>query len=208
MSAFIRSRLDGATGIAFVGLFLASFYFGADSFSGPDQSAEAIAAELTRRVDGLRTSVALVALASVAGYWFIALLHRRLARREASAAAWAAFGGGLATVTVILGGAAIKGASVTVDSLGRDPQVAKTLWLLEHGFFDVLIGPPLVVFTSGVSIVSLQRGDPPRWVGWSGIAVTAGLVANIALGLGSLSVLGFFWVLALAVALTVRGDPE
>ena len=111
-------------------------------------------------------------------------------------------------VTVVLAGSAITGAAITVDSLMADPQAAQTLWLLEQSFFDVLIAPPLIVFTLGVSILSIKHGDPPRWLGWSGIAVIVGLIVNYPFALGSLAALGFFWVLALAVTVTIRSQPQ
>jgi hypothetical protein len=79
--------------------------------------------------------------------------------------------------------------------------------LLEQSFIDVLIGPPLIVFTLGVSVLAIKHGDPPRWLGWSGIVVSVGSVVNTALSLGSLAILGFIWVLALAVVVTVRPTP-
>jgi hypothetical protein len=106
-------------------------------------------------------------------------------------------------MTFWLAESAVIGAAVSVPSLNADPQVAKALWLLELSFIDV-IGPALIVFMLGVSIVSIDRGDPPRWLGWSGVVVAAGLAVNTALLLGSLAVLGLFWVLALAVTMAVH----
>ena len=86
-------------------------------------------------------------------------------------------------VTLFLAGSAIRSATITVGSLASDPQVAKTLWLLEEGFSDV-IGPTLIVFMLGISIVSIDRGDPPRLLGWSGVMATVVLVVNSAMGDG------------------------
>jgi hypothetical protein len=110
-------------------------------------------------------------------------------------------------VTLFLAGSAIASAAVTVGSLASDPQVAKTLWLLQEGFSDV-IGAPLIVFMLGVSIVSINRGDPPRWLGWLGLVATVVLVVNSALETASLAILVFVWVLTLAVTTTIRPQPR
>ena len=193
-------------GIAFVTLIFASWVTAASEFEGVDQPAEAIARDLANR-DGLETSIALAGLAVVAGFWFVGSLHLRLTARGPSAAAWTAFGGGLAMVTLFLAGSAITSAAVAVASLRGDPQVAKTLWLLEQGFSDV-IGPALIVFILGVSIASTNRGDPPRWLGYSGVVASVVLLANSVVGSFNLAVLVLLWVLALAVTMTIRPQPR
>ena len=196
-------RTGGMAGIAFVTLIFASWVTAAsDAFEGIDQTAEAIARDLANR-DGLETSIALAGMAAVAGFWFVGSLHLRLTARGPSAAAWAAFGGGLAMVTLFLAGSAITSAAVAVAQLGSDPQVAKALWLLEHGFSNV-IGPALIVFMLGVSISSMNRGDPPRWLGYSGVVASVVLVVNSVKGSFNLAVLVLLWVLALAIYMTIR----
>ncbi len=196
-------RSGGVAGIAFVTLIFASWVTAAsDEFEGVDQTAEAIARDLANR-DGLETSIALAGLAAIAGFWFVGSLHLRLTARGPSAAAWAAFGGGLAMVTLFLAGSAITSAAVAVASLSSDPQVAKALWLLEQGFSNV-IGPALIVFMLGVSISSMNRGDPPRWLGYSGVVASVVLVVNSVVGSFNLAVLVLLWVLALAINMTIR----
>jgi len=193
-------------GIAFVTLIIASWVTAASEFEGVDQSAEAIARDLANR-DGLETSIALTGLAVIAGFWFVGSLHLRLTARGPSAAAWAAFGGGLAMVTLFLAGSAITSAAVTVASLRGDPQVAKALWLLEQGFSGVT-GPALIVFMLGVSIASKSRGDLPRWLGYSGVVASVVVVVNSVLGSFNLAILVLLWVLALAVTMTIRPRPR
>lgn len=196
-------RSGGVAGIAFVTLIFASWVTAASGeFEGIDQSAEAIARDLANR-DGLEMSITLAGLAAIAGFWFVGSLHLRLTARGPSAAAWAAFGGGLAMVTLFLAGSAITSAAVAVASLSSDPQVAKALWLLEQGFSNV-IGPALIVFMLGVSISSMNRGDPPRWLGYSGVVASVVLVVNSVVGSFNLAVLVLLWVLALAVTMTIR----
>ena len=199
-------RTGGTAGIAFVTLIFASWVTAAsDAFEGIDQSAEAIARDLANR--SLEASITLAALAAIAGFWFVGSLHLRLTAGGPSTAAWFAFGGGVAMVTLILAGSAISSAAL-VGSLAGDPQVAKTLWVLDEGF-RVWLGAPLIVFMLGVSIVSINRGDPPRWLGWSGVAATVVAVVNSVLDRRvTLALLVFLWVLALAVTMTIRPQPQ
>ncbi len=145
-------------------------------------------------------------LTAIAGFWFVGSLHLRLTARGPATAAWAAFGGGVAMVTLLLAGSAIRSAAV-VGSLAGDPQVAKTLWVLEQGF-SVWFGAPLIVFMLGVSIVSIKQGDPPRWLGWSGLVATVVLAVNSVLATASLAILVFIWVLVLTVTMTIRPEPR
>jgi hypothetical protein len=78
---------------------------------------------------------------------------------------------------------------------------------LEEGF-SVWFGAPLIVFMLGVSIGSIKQGDPPRWLGWSGLVATVVLAVNSVLATASLAILVFIWVLALAVTMTIRPQPR
>jgi hypothetical protein len=200
----MKDRTGGFAGVAFVALFMTSVFFGGSDLGGPDQSSEVIAQDLfDNRYGGLRPNIALVGLASFAGIWFVADVHRRLLSISRSAASWAALGGGLMTVVFILATSLFLEAAITAESLVEDPQVAKTLWLLEHASW-ALLGPPLAAFAFGVSIVSLGHGTPPRWIGLSGLVLVAALALNLLLGLGGLAVVGLLWVLGLAAANTIR----
>ena len=105
-------------------------------------------------------------------------------------------------VTMVLATSAFAQAAIVVESLADDPQVAKTLWLIEHGSW-ALIGPPTIAFIVGVSVIAVGEGAPPRWLGFTGIVVAVGLAANLMWGLGSIAGLGLLWVLGLAVTLLV-----
>jgi hypothetical protein len=204
-------------GVAFVLLVIASWFVAASELEDSDQTAQAIARDLASRVDVIETGIALATLAAIAGFWFVGSLHLRLTAGGPSTAAWSAFGGGVAMVTLILGGVAmvtliLAGSAISsaalVGSLAGDPQVAKTLWVLDEGF-RVWLGAPLIVFMLGVSIVSINRGDPPRWLGWSGVAATVVAVVNSVLDRRvTLALLVFLWVFALAVTMTIRPQPR
>ena len=109
-------------------------------------------------------------------------------------------------VTLILASSAISSAAL-VGSLAGDPQVAKTLWLLEEGF-SVWIGAPMIVLMLGVSIISIKHGDPPRWLGWLGLVATVVLLVNSVLETALLAIVVLIWVLVLAVTMTIRPQPR
>lgn len=198
----------GAAGVAFVALFLASTFVGGSELGGPDQPAEVIAQDLSEnRLGDLRLSAGLVGLSAIAGYWFVGGLCRGLSTRSSSAAVWVVLTGGIGMVTMVLTTSAFAQAAIVVESLGSDPQVAKTLWLIEHGSW-ALIGPPQTAFILGVSAIAIETGDPPRWYGYTGIVVASGLVANMILGLGGLAGIALLWVLGLAAILLLqRSEP-
>ena len=200
-------RTGGMAGLAFVLLAMASWFVAASEFEDSDQTARAIARDIANRLDVIETSIALATLAGIAGFWFVGSLRVRLTAGGPSTAAWAAYGGGVAMVTLIVAGSAISSATL-VGSLANDPQVAKTLWVLDEGF-RVWLGAPLIVFILGVSIISINRGDPPRWLGWSGVATTVVAVVNSVLDRRvTLALLVFSWVLALAATMTIRPHPR
>ena len=194
-------RSVGAAGAVFVLSFLVATFVGASELGGPDETAETIARDMSGRLDDLGANAALVGLSVVAGYWFVGALHRELSGRSASPAVWVAFAGGLGMVTMVLATSAFAQAAILVESLASDPQVAKTLWLVEHGSW-ALIGPPQIAFVIGVSTLAIVEGYPARWLGYSGVLVASGLVFNMAWGLGGLAALGLLWVLGLALVLS------
>lgn len=191
-------RWVGVAGLAFVSLFLASAFIGVSELGGPDQPAETIARDFSEnRLDRLGMSAAFVGLSAVAGYLFVGGLSRRLAAESSSAAPWIVSGAGVAMVTMVLVTSLFAQAAAMVESLAGDPQVAKTLWLMEHGSW-ALIGPPQIAFILAVSVMAIGEAELPRWYGYFGIVVAVGLVANLVWGLGSLTGAGLLWVLGLA----------
>ena len=203
-STRLQHRLGGVSGFLFVVLFVASGFVGTSELSGVDQTGEAIARDLLEnRHDGLRASVMLLSLATFSGFWFIGYLHHRIAARARSPEAWTALAGGLGLVIAAMTLGVVLSAARTVDSLTNDPETAKTLWLLEQGAWT-LMTPSLAAFVLGISVGAIRHGDPSRWFGWLGVPVTAVLVANMWLGMGSPVVLGFVWVLALAIIMAIR----
>lgn len=198
------SKWGAMTGIALVLLFLASTFAGGSELGGPDQTAETIARDLSRnRMDDLRINAGLVGLSAVAGYWFVGDLHRRLSATSTSTATWVALAGGIGMFTMVLATSTFAQAAIVVDTLAPDPQVAKTLWLIEHGSW-ALIGRPQIAFIIGVSVVAVAHRAPPRWYGFTGLVVAVGLVANMMRGLGGLAGLGLLWVLGLAALLLLH----
>jgi hypothetical protein len=67
----------------------------------------------------------------------------------------------------------------------------------------------MIVLMLGVSIISIKHGDPPRWLGWSGLVATVVLLVNSVLEDSSLlAIVVLIWVLALAVTMTIRPQPR
>lgn len=200
----MHHRLGGVAGVLFVVLFVASGFVGTSELSGVDQTAEAIARDLLdNRHDGLQVSVFLLLLATISGFWFLAFLHGQLPSDRQSPETWAAILGGIGLVINVMILGVVLSAMFVVDSLTNDPGTAKTLWLLEQGAW-IPMTATLATFILGVSIGAVRHGDPPRWLGWTGLLVTAVLIVNTWLGVGSPVVLGYLWVLTLAITLTVQ----
>ena len=205
----LQDRLGGVAGVAFVVLFAASSFVGASGLSGVDETGETIARDLLQnRHGGLQASICLLSLAVFSGFWFLGFLHHRLAAHTRSPEGWAALAGGIGLVASAMVLGVILSAALAVDSLTSDPETAKALWLLEQGAW-ILIGPALATFVLGISVGAIRHGDPPRWLGWAGVLVTAVLLVNTWSGMGSPVVLGFFWVLVLAIVMAIRSPtPE
>ena len=122
-------------------------------------------------------SSALVGVAALAGYAFVAGLARGAESGSASAAPRVVFGAGIAMVTMVLATSLFAHAAVMLETLNADPQVAKTLWLIEHGSW-ALIAPPQIAFILGVSAVSLRESRFPRWFGLTGLPVAGSRFTN------------------------------
>jgi len=71
-----------------------------------------------------------------------------------------------------------------------------------------VVGAPLIIFMLGISLISIGRGDLPRWLGWTGLVAAVVFLANTVLGLASVAILTLVWVLALAITMTVRPQPH
>lgn len=200
----LHHRLGGVAGVLFVVLFVASGFVGTSELSGVDQTGDAIARDLVEnRHDGLQVSVFLLLLATISGFWFLASLHSQLPADKRSPEVWVAVFGGIGLVINVMVLGVVLSAMFAVDSLTNDPETAKTLWLLEQGAW-IPMSATLATFILGTSASAIRHGNPPRWLGWAGLLVTAVLILNTWFGMGSPIVLGFVWVLALAIIVTVR----
>lgn len=118
----LQYRLGGIAGVLFVVLFVASGLVGTSELTGVDQTGEAIARDLLEnRHDGLQTSVLLILLATISGFWFLAFLHTRMATDKRSPETWAALLGGLGLVVNVMVLGVVLSATFAVDSLINDP---------------------------------------------------------------------------------------
>ena len=63
----------------------------------------------------------------------------------------------------------------SVSDYGRDPQVARTLVVLQWDWIMV-VAAPLAALVGGTAVVSLRFGALPKWLGWISVVVTVLLV--------------------------------
>ena len=127
-------RLGAPAGAAFFAFLIASLTVGASALTSLDVSGEAAARDWAERRDELKLRVALVEVAAFFGLVFAVELKVRLDRWGAPREALLAFAGGLLLVGLIAASGWASAAVVAVGSLGRDPQVAKALLLLDWSF--------------------------------------------------------------------------
>ena len=210
----IGARLAALSGIAFVGLLVASIIVSdpnrdATQPVSPTQPAATLAQVLAARQDATRLGAHLGLLSIVALLWFLAALRRHLARAEGEDGwlAAAAHGGGLVLAGVLTAGVGYQLAMGVLRDYGSDPAVAKTLVVLTWDHLAV-VAAPVAVLVGATSAASLCCAALPRWLGWGGVPVALVLLSPtfVTGAVGYLAgLLGFFgWTLATAVVLARR----
>lgn len=198
-------------GLVFFILFVASKFASIDA--PPEEHAEAY------REMGFLGDVSSYLLTLQAPFLLLFLggLYAVLRRAEggSGALAMSAFGAGIAMSMIWPLGIVIAGVATGIAEAGGDAITAFNL----DGMAPLslaLSAFPRTVLLGAVSLVLLESGIAPRWIGWTGLAlgavslVTTGtlVVAEMfpILMLGTL--LFVVWVLALCVALLRRSDKE
>ncbi len=127
------ARVGGLAGVLFCGFVLAGLIVGSSSLEDRNQSAETIAGDWAGRHSDLELRTTLLEVGAFFGLWFAAELRTRIDSWGAQREAALVFGGGLVIATAIASSGAATGAAAAVRTLEQDPQVAKTLYLLEEG---------------------------------------------------------------------------
>jgi hypothetical protein len=142
---------------------------------------------------------------------FAVFIARNVGRRSEVGrwAAQTAAAGALIGVVIIVGGGFSAGAAAMwADDRGQDLQSVLTVNNIRN--FSYFISLPFFgAFAVGTGVAALVDGVLTRWVGWSGVAVGAGLVLAIpAAGVGIQygMPLWLLWVLVAAISL-LRHDP-
>jgi hypothetical protein len=100
-------------------------------------------------------------------------------RRAEGAAGWlsvAVFGSGLVTATQVVTGG---GWTLAMGRIGEGltPELARMLFDMGNlNFANIWVSLAGMLFAAGV--LSVRTGALPRWLGWAGLAIALGLVAD------------------------------
>jgi len=194
------------SGIVFVALWIGAFAIGAGGSESPSD-AEIVAYyadDANRGVDIVFFD--LIVAASLFFLGFLAVARSRLARAEGRAGPWTTLtsGSGIAAATLwLVAGVFWMAVAYTANETKEfrvDPDTERLVSEMGYLFFVTGIYATIPVVL-GTSLVALQTGVLPRWLGWLGLPVAVSL-------LGALGVFPFFfflgWVLLVSVVLIVR----
>lgn len=178
MRTSIGERLQAATGLIFVLLSLI-WVFALPPAPTAGASANEIASYYSTHNGAVQALSYLYMLAVLFSLWFIGYLRTVFARAEGEPHHLSTlfFGAGVAAVAVQL---AFSGMALALPGQAADPRVIKPLSDVVH--IGLAIGLlPLIVHIGTGSVLVLQTGVLPRWVGMFALVVT------IVLFLGSFS---------------------
>jgi hypothetical protein len=191
-------RFSGWAGVGFVLLLVASWFTAPSGFEAVEQSGESIALDFSARADMFALRTALLFVSTFLGFWFVGDVHTRM-RGLRSVASTALIAGGV-MIGILIVEMGLETAAYALPSLEADPDVAKTLFLIEWSFSGAIV-PAMAAFMSAVIVASLRSDVFPSWLGWTGIGAMAILAVNVALQTASLAIVAFIWVLALALTM-------
>jgi hypothetical protein len=183
-----------------------------------DASLTTIRAYLTDHRTAVLAAQYIGAISNVLFLLLFGSLWTRIRRAEGQDGplAPAMLGGGIATTV----GALLINLVIMLEAYDpkRDDALVQLLWDMGNLAFAILMFP-WALFTLATALSALGYGALPRWLGWSGIVVTAALLLG-PIGLGKHSgalapgggltflgfVLGMLWLLATSVVL-LRATP-
>ena len=158
MSNVVWERLGALSGIVFVAILIAGFIVaeGATDVEAHDP-ATIIAAEFADNRDRLEAggSIGLISLFFL--FWFLGYLRSCLQQAEGEGGwvASVAFGGGLLAAGMLLVSGGFTLAGSVLSDYGRDPQVARTLAVLNWDWIAV-VSVPLAALVGGTAVVGLR----------------------------------------------------
>ena len=142
-------------------------------------------------------------------FGFVGYLRRELQKAEGEGG-WlssVAYGGGLVTGAVALVGVTLDIAMVTVADDAVNPEVARTLFVLQYNF-DFAFAAPMAALVAATSVVIIRFGWLPWPIGWLGLGLLVVVVALAPYALGLAVGVGFMWTLLVAVFMLWRSVRE
>jgi len=215
MSNHSWQRLGAASGIVYVVvIMLPDFIQGGPTEEETMTTAQAIASACATST-AARFTDAIYPITHILAYlfflFFLGSLWSALRRAEGDNG-WlsaAAFGGGLASLTIRLSGATASAAAAQNACSGIEPQLWQVLNSLSSAAYFTSFFP-LAILLAACAVLAIWFGALPRWLGWMSaiIAVAllvegfAGVMYTRAIGLSFL--LFMLWTLVTSIAL-IRG---
>ncbi|MEA2397120.1 MAG: hypothetical protein QOK25_676 [Thermoleophilaceae bacterium] len=211
-------RFDAATGIGFAVLTVVGVLLPGTPPKADDSSAKLVTF-FTDHSDDLLVSSFVLGLAAVLFFWFAGSFRSYLRAAEGGEGrlSIAAFGGGVAGVTLLLAGAAIlNGPAFKIAGSGADPNLVRVLFDAASAVL-AMAGFPFAVFFAAASCSAARSGSLPPWAYWSGSVIAVlQILGGIALFAksgafatgGAFTLIapltGIIWVVAVAVVLMRR----
>ena len=215
MSYYLWQRLGAASGIVYVVVILfPDFIQGGPTEEEAMTTAQAIANACATST-AARFTDAIYPITHILAYlcflFFLGSLWSALRRAEGDNG-WlsaAAFGGGLASLTIRLSGATASAAAAQNACSGIEPQLWQVLNSLSGAaYFTSFL--PLAILSAACAVLAIWFGALPRWLGWMSAVVAvallvdgfAGTLYSRAVGLSFL--LFMLWVLVTSIVLIQR----
>ena len=176
-------RLGAASGIVYVVvILLPDFIQGGPAEEETITPAQAIANACASATAAQFTD-AIYPITHVLGYlfflFFLGSLWSSLRRAEGDHGwlAAAGFGGGVASLTIRLSGAAASAAAAHNACAGIDPQLWQVLNSLSGAaYFSSFF--PLAILSAASAVIAIRFGALPRWLGWMSAVVAVALLVD------------------------------
>lgn len=163
---------------------------------------EAVASFYTDKATAIAVGMMLSLISVFFLAWFMAALRAHLVRSE-GADGWVsplAWGGGVATVTLLAAGFALNSAgALRARETGITPDVAAVFYDSSLALTGLAASLTMAVLLGATATVTLQFGALPRWFGWVSTALAVlGVVTPVSF---LLSLLFPLWVAVAAILL-------
>lgn len=143
----------------------------------------------------------LIMLSGFLFIWFIAYLRHKLRNQKQGSllSLDVAYGGGLATVAMLLLSAHFIQSSTLVQDYGADSSAAKALLILNYNWYLLVEAPALAAFVLGISLTGWTTGKLPKWINLWGAANGVLLLLPVIPGSGI--ILSMFWIGVVSILL-------